>query len=200
MLPPHQKERRQAFRLDDQALVDIRLLDQQPSTEPLDQLLPHSDGFQLLSELQQVDQQLQHQLFKLADTSPTLATALRLINNKIETLALYASNSHSDSSGDSEPQPITLSTTGLSLSAPDLVEPGTYCALRLRLLPGSYAVQMLAKVVYCQQHPEGDYRIGLVFIDPNEAEQDLIAGHILQQQALSRRNERQQQTDNELPI
>lgn len=195
MTQPHQPERRQAFRITDQALIDITLLEQQFPSEQLDQLLPRSDGFQLLSELQQIDHQLQHQLFKLADNSPALAAALRLLNKKIERLALHAS----DSTTVSEPQPVTLSTTGLSLSRSEPITTDTYCAIRLRLLPGGYAVQTLAQVIYSQLQQDNSYRIGLLFIDPDESGQDLIAGHILQQQALIRRTERQQQLDNELP-
>ncbi len=187
----HTHERRQTFRIADQALVELVALDSSAPTQQLDALLPRSDGFQLLSELQQIDQQLQHQLFKLTDNSPALAAALRLINSKIERLTLHVS----DTSTDTEPQPISLCTNGVSIMDVVPIEPQTYCAVRLRLLPCGYAVQSLAQVVYSQPQAGGDYRIGMVFIDPDEAGQDLIAGHILQQQALIRRNERQKHDD-----
>lgn len=182
------EERRQAFRISDQALVDIVPLG--PTTAPgqFASKLPRSDGFVLLSELQQIEQQLQHQLFKLTDSNPTLASALQLLNKKIERLALHAS----DSPTQNKPQPITLSTGGLSLLCSEQIPAQTYCAIRLRLLPGGYAIQSLAQVIYSQQQETGNFRIGLVFIDPDEAGQDLIAGHILQQQALNRRLEREQ--------
>ncbi|MEH6650699.1 MAG: PilZ domain-containing protein [Motiliproteus sp.] len=184
-------ERRQAFRISDKALVEIVPLDPQTAPDQFASKLPRSDGFLLLSELQQIEQQLQHQLFKLTDSSPTLASALQLLNKKIERLALHAS----DSPTQNEPQPITLSTGGLSLLRAEQIPPQTYCAVRLRLLPGGFVIQTLAQVIYSQQQDADNVRIGLAFINPDEAGQDLIAGHILQQQALNRRLEREQQLE-----
>ncbi|RDE24276.1 PilZ domain-containing protein [Motiliproteus coralliicola] len=186
---PNEPDRRHSFRIEDRARVEFVPLTPAQEALPLDQILQPSQEFELLVELQQLDQQLQQQLFKLSETNSVLASALGLINRKIEQLALHLGR-RSDTG--SQPSPITLSEGGLSLSYSEALPLDSRCALRLLLLPGGYVLQSLARVVY--SHPDSDqsYRIGLSFIELPDSQRDLIARHILAHQAQLRRQLRQQ--------
>ncbi|MEH6472415.1 MAG: PilZ domain-containing protein [Halopseudomonas sp.] len=188
MTDVNDNDRRQSFRIEDQALVEFTLLAEGNTATDLDSCFEPSSQFDLLSDLQQLDNELQHQLFKLTETNTVLASALQLLNRKLERLALQAGANDSTNSL----QSITLSEGGLSLQIQQPVTTGSIGAVRIRLLPGGYALQSLARVVYCLDQADGHQRVGLTFVNLSEVGRDLIARHILEQQALKRRIERQQ--------
>ncbi len=186
---PNEPDRRHSFRIEDRAQVEFVPLTPDQQALSLEQLLQPSEAFSLLVDLQQLDLQLQQQLFKLSETNSVLASALGLINHKIERLALHLGRNFDDQA---ESTPITLSEGGLSLSHPEPLPLDSRCAIRLLLLPSGYVLQSLARVVY--SHPDTDqrYRIGLSFIELADGQRDLIARHILAHQAQLRRQLRQQ--------
>ncbi len=190
-------DHRQSFRIKDQALVELVPLAEDAATASLDSVFSPCAPFKLLADLQHLDTELQHQLFKLAETNTPLAGALQLLNRKLERLALQV--------GAEDPaqalQPITISEGGLSLESLQPLAAGSLCAMRIRLLPGGYAIQTLARVNYCLVSKKGTertdpiYLIGLYFVALDKTGRDLIARHILEHQALSRRMQRQKQDD-----
>lgn len=186
---PNEPDRRHSFRIEDRARVEFVPLTPAQDDLPLEQLLQPSEEFSLLVDLQQLDVQLQQQLFKLSETNSVLASALGLINRKIEQLAIHLGRR---SASASDPCSITLSEGGMSINHPQSLPLGSRCALRLLLLPGGYVLQSLAQVVYSHPDTDQSYRIGLSFIDLPDAQRDLIARHILAHQAQLRRQLRQQ--------
>lgn len=185
------QDRRLSFRIEDQALIELVPLAADAAAAALDRVFNPSAQFQLLADLQRLDTELQHQLFKLAETNTVLAGALQLLNRKLERLALQVGAEDA-----AQPlQPITISEGGVSLQIQQPLAAGSRCAMRIRLLPGGYAIQSLARVSYCLESTEANHRVGLCFVDLDEAGRDLIARHILEHQALSRRQQRQQLDD-----
>ena len=200
---PNEPDRRQSFRIEDNALVEFVPPGQIGPDMSLAQCFAPSSQFELLSELQQIDQQLQIQLFKLTETDTVLAASLRLINRKIERLAQHLSESATPTAAEqpdvtshtlrsSTEQPITLSEGGMSLRWHQSLAIGARCAVRLQLQPGSYAIQSLARVVYAHPEDSQGFRLGISFIDLGETQRDLIARHILEHQAQLRRKLREQ--------
>ncbi|MEH6823467.1 MAG: PilZ domain-containing protein [Motiliproteus sp.] len=194
-------DNRLSFRIKDQALIELVPLAEDAATVSLDSVFSPCAPFKLLADLQQLDTALQHQLFKLAETNTLLAGALQLLNRKLERLALQV--------GAEDPtqalQPITISEGGLSLQTLQPLAAGSLCAMRIRLLPGGYAIQTLARVSYCLVSTKGTestdtiYLVGLYFVALDKTGRDLIARHILEHQALSRRMQRQQLDDDSAP-
>lgn len=191
MRDPADHDRRLSFRINDLALVECVPLPDAPATAPVNSCFDASPQFQLLADLQQLDNELQHQLFKLAETNAVLASALQLLNRKIERLALQASTDDATQAL----QPLTLSEGGVSLYVQQPLDVDSLCALRIRLLPAGYALQSYARVSYCLDPSAEGYRIGLQFIELEETGRDLVARHLLEHQAQRRRSQRQRQDD-----
>jgi hypothetical protein len=184
------QENRQSFRIVDHAWVEIIPVSD-TTAAPLDSYFPRSSQFDLLTDLQQLDHELQHQLFKLTETNSILATALQLLNQKIGRLASQITTDPALPT----PQPLTLSEGGVSLSTEQPFIDGSHCALRIRLQPSGYALQSFAQVRYQLEQDANHFRMGLEFINLDETARDLIARHILEYQAYKLRNQRQRHTD-----
>ncbi|MFT5721823.1 MAG: hypothetical protein ACI9W6_002139 [Motiliproteus sp.] len=197
MRTPADPDRRLSFRINDHAWVELVPLPERPAKGAVNTCFDASPQFRLLTDLQQLDTELQHQLFKLTDTNTVLASALQLLNRKIDRLALQASTADSAQTL----QPITLSEAGVSLYVQQPLVAASLCAVRIRLLPSgyalqNYALQSYARVSYCLPQDAAGHRAGLEFIELDETGRDLIARHLLEHQAHNRRRQRGQSEDN----
>ncbi len=191
-------ERRLSFRIVDNALIELVPVSEGIATDDeavLNSLFPYSSQFELLNDLQHVDQELQQQLFKLSETSSVLAAALQLLNGKIDRLARQTDKEDSNQSL----QPLSISEGGLAVSTQQPLAIDSLCALRIRLFPEGYALQTLAKVIYLLPKEGPNSQLGLQFVNLAESSRDLIARHILSHQAQQRRSQRlsQQQPEDE---
>ncbi len=187
-----ENDRRQCFRIEDQASVRFRVLEPD-QTGPADSLFPPPPLFNLLTDLRTLDEEAEFQLRKVAETDRATASCLRMLNRKIDRIARALAQPTSDQ----HHCQITLSEGGLSLIATHSIGVGQKIALQLQLLPEGTGLTLTAEVVYAlaltdPQH-ENLFRIGCRFIDPEDADRHAIARHIFETQARQRRLEREQQ-------
>ncbi|MFT6916379.1 MAG: hypothetical protein ACJAWL_002714 [Motiliproteus sp.] len=182
MRNPADHDRRLSFRINDRAGVELVPLADRPARGPVNDCFETSPQFELLTDLLQLDNELQHQLFKLTETNAVLANALQLLNRKIERLALQPGTPESAQIL----QPITLSEGGVSLYVQQPLVAGSLCAVRIRLLPSGPALQSYARVSYCLPQDAAGHRAGLEFIGLDDSGRDLIARHLLEYQAHNR--------------
>ncbi len=84
---------------------------------------------------------------------------------------------------------VVLSEGGLAFVDAEPYALGTRLDLRMALPPQGLGLQVLAEVTGCQA-VKGGYEIGTSFIDLEDAQRQLLARHVLRQQARVRRADR----------
>jgi c-di-GMP-binding flagellar brake protein YcgR len=84
-----------------------------------------------------------------------------------------------------------LSEDGISFTHEQALAGDTQLALRMLLMPQALGLLLRARVVHCQLQENGQYEIGAQFEALTDAQRQLLARHILQKQALARRQARE---------
>ncbi|MEH6628575.1 MAG: PilZ domain-containing protein [Motiliproteus sp.] len=181
-------DRRRHFRIQEQATIDYRLV-----TSPqglAEEQFPSAADFNLLNELRTLDEEAETHLRRINEEDKSIAAYLRMLNRKVERIAQTLVQPE-DSKGLTD---ITLSEGGISfLSTESLSMPATI-AMRLQLLPEGSGLFCYAHIIYSQQLNDR-YRIGCEFIDIDDRHRHLIARHLMESQARSRRSQQQRQSE-----
>ncbi len=178
---PQDSDRRDFFRINDRIGLEYRL---RPSTEPAD-TDPfgnnHLDG--LKTELRRLDLDIRSQLVALSDRDRLLASIVKSLNGKVDTLARIMAFEQNPL----QPQQwreVTLSEGGISFPAPaGQLKPGDKLALRLTLPPELFQPQAIARVLDITPLPgdqgEGMEQIHTDFINIQDTERQQIAKHVM---------------------
>ncbi|AGI25099.1 type IV pilus assembly PilZ [Pseudomonas sp. ATCC 13867] len=141
--------------------------------------------FNLLSDLHLTDFESQHLLRHIHERDRPLASYLKVINKRIDLIAQALTQSLLREIG--PPRQVTLSEGGIDFRDTQPLPLGQGLALKIVLLPQGLGLLLRAKVTHCRQQSEGDYEIGTEFEGLGDAPRQLLARHILQRQALERR-------------
>lgn len=178
------EERREYYRIEDRIALQITPLP--ASTEAL----PEHDeteppGFGLLGELHRLEFEAQHLLRQLGERNRTLASYLKVQNRRLELVAQAVATRLLGDIGPT--REVVLSEGGVRFAQTEPLQVGSRVQLTLVLLPHSIGLRLLAEVVHCQPQADGQHEIGLEFKSLSDAQRQLLARHILQQQALRRR-------------
>ncbi len=175
------EERREYYRIEDRVALEIipASQDQASAGEPLPPL------FNLLNELHQLDFEAQHLLRQIAESNRTLANYLKVQNKRIELLGQALAQDLLKDQG--APLPVVLSEGGISFASEQPQTKGAVLRLKLILLPQGLGLLLAARVIYCTLMEDGRYDIGTEFEALTDAQRQLLARHILQKQALERR-------------
>jgi len=170
--------RRQYFRIEDKASVEIAVLEQHHSAAEYFELNPE---FGLISEFQLLDVESKHLLHSITDKDKNLGQLLRVLNKKLDSLSrvLALSKQPMDRT---HIQTINLSEGGLALKSSEFLEDDQLIAIKLILLP-SYSGMLLTGSVLSCQGKQAPYDLHLRFTDISEAHQQLIARHIMRKQS-----------------
>ena len=187
--------RRDFYRIKDQALVSYRLYENTPPD--FSQFFRHPAYFELMNEFQNLDIEYHRLLSYIPEHERTAAALIKLTNKKIDMLArtitLVESNIPEDGF-----QLVDISEGGLSFCTDVEIPAGQRMALKFTILPSYLSVTSLAEVVSCdtrteQQSPAADgalpYQIRVNFIELDEHQRQLIARHILRTQQQARREQ-----------
>lgn len=182
-------DRREYYRIEDAIALEFSPLSpsQVLSAEPL-----HDDSplFNLLSDLHLADFESQHLVRHITERDRTLANYLKVINKRIDLLGQALAQNLLKDIG--EPRRVSISEGGVSFTHGEAIATGTQLALRMVLMPQALGLLLRAKVVHCSLRAEGEYEIGTEFEALTDAQRQLLARHILQKQALERRQAREE--------
>ncbi|MVW77032.1 PilZ domain-containing protein [Pseudomonas xionganensis] len=181
-------DRREYYRIEDTIALEFSLLS---GAEALasDELHDSSPLFNLLSDLHLMDFESQHLLRHISERDRTLANYLKVINKRIDLLGQALAQSLLRDIG--APRRVSLSEGGVSFNNAHPVPSGSHLALKMVLMPQALGLLLRAKVVHCR--PRGEqFEIGTEFESLTDAQRQLLARHILQRQALERRQAREQ--------
>ncbi len=187
-MPTQDAERREYYRIEDRVALQITPLtaEQIATQQPL-----HDDSalFSLLGELGLMDYETQHLLRQIDDQNRNLGAFLRLLNKRVDLIAQAMAQQVCGEFGDV--QTVMLSEGGISFTHEHALASDSKLALRILLMPQALGVLLRARVVHCQLQKNGQYEIGAQFEALTDAQRQLLARHILQKQALARRQARE---------
>jgi hypothetical protein len=181
-------DRREYYRIDDTIALEFTLLS---GAEALasDELHDSSPLFNLLSDLHLMDFESQHLLRHISERDRTLANYLKVMNKRIDLLGQAVAQSLLRDIG--TPRKVSLSEGGVSFNNPQPVAAGAHLAVKMVLMPQALGLLLRAKVVHCRPLPSQQFEIGTEFEAMSDAQRQLLARHILQRQALERRQARE---------
>lgn len=180
-------DRREYYRIDDTIALDFTPLS---GAEALasDELHDSSPLFNLLSDLHLMDFESQHLLRHISERDRTLANYLKVINKRIDLLGQAVAQSLLRDIGPAKR--VSLSEGGISFNSPQQVDVGTHLAIKMVLMPQALGLLLRARVVHCRPRTDQQFEIGTAFESLTDAQRQLLARHILQRQALERRQAR----------
>jgi len=181
-------DRREYYRIADTIALEFSLLS---GAEAVASEALHDDSplFNLLSDLHLTDFESQHMLRHISERDRTMANYLKVINKRIDLLGQALAQNLVREIG--MPKRVTLSEGGVSFDHPSPVETGSHLAVKMVLMPQALGLLLRAQVVHCRQQENGAYEIGTEFEALTDAQRQLLARHILQKQALERRQARE---------
>lgn len=185
-----ENDRRKSFRIEEHACVDFHLIPPALVAESIDMLSAYfalDTRFLLGSQLRRLDFELEELIGHSPDLSPAMIEMLNLLNRKINLVA-----SQNTSAEKPVYRPITLSEGGLSFYYPEEVTAGSLLILQIQFEDDQLGLVLKAKSCYSQLVKDGNYRVGCEFIELDENQQQLLSRHILEHQARSRRQARDQ--------
>lgn len=172
------EDRREYYRIEDQIALQIHLHD---SNQQQDSIL-----FNLLSELHQLEQDAQPLLRTVSESNRAAAQYLKVTNKRIDVLSQMLVLSVLKDIG--PPQTVSLSECGIAFFDETLYPLGSLISLTMISLPHGLAVQLTARVTEHRTVAQGLQTVSM-FENLSDAQRQILARHILHQQALQRRLE-----------
>lgn len=182
-------DRREYYRIDDTIALEFTPLSGADALAS-DELHDSSPLFNLLSELHLMDFESQHLLRHISERDRTLANYLKVVNKRIDLLGQAVALSLMRDIG--SPKQVTLSEGGVSFNSPHHIAIDSHLAIKIVLMPQALGLLLRAKVIHCRPLADEQFEIGTEFEALTDAQRQLLARHILQKQALERRQAREQ--------
>jgi hypothetical protein len=185
-------DRREYYRINDTIALEFSLLS---GAEAVASEALHDDSplFNLLSDLHLSDFESQHLLRHIGERDRTLASYLKVVNKRIDLLGQALAQNLVREVG--APKRVTLSEGGVSFEHPQPVSAGSHLAVKMVLMPQALGLLLRAQVIHCRQQENGQFEIGTEFEALTDAQRQLLARHILQKQAMERRQAREIPSD-----
>lgn len=178
------EDRREYYRIEDRIALEISTLGAAGDPDA-DVLQDASPLFNLLSELHLSEFESQHLLRQLSDKDRTLAAFLKAQNKRIDLLSAVVAQTLLGQI--SAPRAVVLSEGGIECAQVQAIAPGTRVAVKMVLMPQALGLLLRARVVHCDPRPQGQFEIGIEFIETSDAQRQLLARYILQRQQQQRR-------------
>lgn len=180
------KERRNYYRIDYPVALEFKTVTRaELAKSPEPTQFDVSPYFSLQLQLSELESQTQQLLTKVAELHPTIASAQRLLNDKIEIIGKTLSQSELrvDSA---QIHQINLSEAGLSYIGNDPIEIGTLLAVKMVFPSSAMGVLVYAEVVRCKPL-DNCFDLGLRFTKMPERVRSALARVIIQAQVRQRR-------------
>jgi hypothetical protein len=179
-------ERRERFRVDDAAILEIAAVD----ADALEKVLPESffepsSAFRLMRDLGQIDQQNSSTLRSIGEQFPEIASYFEALEEKIGVIgnAIAEGILHDKL----QLQSIDLSEGGIGFKHEHALEEGGFYALKVWFHQALVGIAVYARVVGCNRAIDGRQHISASFHQLSDANQQIIARHIMQVQAKQQR-------------
>ncbi|MEM8499062.1 MAG: hypothetical protein AAF542_13640 [Pseudomonadota bacterium] len=180
-------EQRHFFRINDTAWVDYRRIKHAQLSGSASTHFTSGEECELASELQRLDGESAAQLHAIAERDAELASYLRIQSQKIELIA--RSLIGTQQSDDTLLQEIIVSEAGMQFLSQEQLKPGQWIAVRVVLKSEPLVFHCFAEVQACEPcaGEDGRWIVNSEFGWRDEHDRDLLAGHVLREQAKQRR-------------
>ncbi|WP_296261674.1 MULTISPECIES: PilZ domain-containing protein [unclassified Pseudomonas] len=184
-----EEERREYYRIEDSVALEIQRM---PAAGQGDDLAHHDTTtlFDLLTELHVAEFESQRLLRQLDDRDRTTNSFLRTMSKRIDLLGQVVAQTVLGKLG--APQKVVMSEGGLQFESHQPFPAGSLLSVKMVLMPQASGMMLRARVTQCQALAVGGFEIGTEWIELSDAQRQLLARHILQRQAASRRQAREQ--------
>ena len=186
--------RRQYFRIEDKAVVEVSPLEEGVSPGESFELSPE---FSLISEFQLLDVESKHLLRSITDKDKSLGQFLRVMNKKLDSLSRVVALTHQNSTQNdtTQAQDVNLSEGGIALQSGIEYQAQQRVAIKLILLPMYSGLILEGEILSCRGS-SAPYELHIAFTDICEAHQQLIARHIMRLQSQQiHKNQRNQDSE-----
>ena len=179
-------DRRQLYRIDDTAILEVVPVDSGAlAAMPAERRFPDSSTFKLMRELRAIESDHAGILRNINDKSADIAAYLQAINKKIDAMGRAIAE---DLLGDNDRlQSVDLSQGGIGFNHSERLEEGSTHAAKIWFNRTFFGLATYIKVVACHRAIDGGYHISSSFIELPEADEQIIAKHIMQVQARQQR-------------
>ena len=178
--------RRQLFRVDDTAILDIILVSKEVlESQHAESCFPSSDSFSLMRNIQSIDNDNALLLRSIHDKTPDISAYLLAVNKKIETVAAVIAKQITSEQSDNIS--VDLSEGGIGFLFNQALDIGQHYAIKIWLNEKLIGIAAYVKVVACQTHEDNNFRISCKFTRLSEVDEKLISRHIMQVQAKHQR-------------
>jgi hypothetical protein len=176
-------ERREYFRIDDEVVLQFRLIDAdelEPLVQRIEAHVP--DRFTAASSFAATSRQMAHVMHKVQHQSPELARCLQAIDQKLNLLArLFVSEEI-----DIEEQPtqeVIISAGGIAFRSRQEIGIGSLLEMRIVLFPSLIGILNISRVVDCERLDDNDgqfsWQITATYEHLRESDRELLVRHIM---------------------
>lgn len=181
-----EQDRRQYYRIDHPVVLEFKIVSKSEvaqSSQPYQ--FDVSPYFLLQSQLAEIDAECEHLMYKIAESTPHLATYLQHLNKKIDLIGRTLSDCGEDLD-EGRPQIINLSEGGISFHTDQMIETGTYLAVKLIFRENGLGMLLYACVQRCAQADDG-YEVAIAFLKMPESCRTQLARLIFEAQVRERK-------------
>ncbi|MDO3387157.1 PilZ domain-containing protein [Gilvimarinus sp. SDUM040013] len=180
-------DRREYFRIDVQANIDMAVLTAQPThQEDPASHFSASPVLRAMAELKKLDGEAVQLQQQIKDSDRALGEYLHVMSRKIDVLAVYCLTSSTESQGDYGE--ITISEGGLSFIGEQAVKIDDWVALMLIFAHPTMAIALHGQITRCEPDPDKGYQIAAEFRYENSAQRQQISQQIMRSQMESIRS------------
>lgn len=180
-------ERRDYYRIEDRIGLEFKRCPESIENPQCPTGPEHLDG--LRAELRRLDLDVRNQLASLSENNRLLATLIKSLNGKVDTLARIMAFEQKPLQPH-EWQSATLSEGGISFIDPEnTLAVDDEIDLRMTLPPELYRPQALAKVISSTPLETGGRRVHAEFTVIQDADRQLIARHVMRWQIRQRQQD-----------
>ncbi|MDG1938073.1 MAG: PilZ domain-containing protein [Pseudomonadales bacterium] len=181
-----QDERRQLYRIDDTAIIDLTLVSAEDvESKPAEACFVESEAFRLMRELRGIDTDSGSVFRAIHEKTPEIALYLQAINKKIETVGNAVAASLVGI--EAELQSVDISEGGIGFNFNSELEADSYHAVKIWFHQTLIGIAAYIRVVACHRTIDGGYHISCAFQSLPDVDEQVIARHIMQVQAREQR-------------
>ncbi|MGR9088528.1 MAG: PilZ domain-containing protein [Gammaproteobacteria bacterium] len=179
------ENRRRFFRITDVVDLSYRVIDERDAAESsciTSQILTVCSLAGALESLTQESAKLLHRIEK---KQPELVSYLKLLNEKIDLLALAILEDRQGDNANS--RKVNVSASGLAFQCAEAIDPGLLIEIKMMMTTFRVVLVVCCKVVHCAKihHAEGAapcFMISADFNNLTEADQDILMQHLVRRQ------------------
>ena len=177
------EERREYFRIDDEVVLDYRLV----KGDELDQLLERIrsqvvDRFTAASSFASTTRQMAHLIHRIQADSPDLARCLQAIDQKLNMIAqLFVSEEVEENQHPT--REVNLSAGGVAFRSQHEIPVDSLLELRMVLFPSLVGIITISRVIHCERTGEGDPRypwmVAVEYEHLKESDREALVRHVM---------------------